>query len=321
MWQRITTAVVSTALVAFPALAFADSGNEDGELIEPPPEIEEAADDVVETEPYAGFGGGTFEEEGFALTLSAGLKGGVAGAGGYDVPRTQSVIGPGGREVPGEAGSTPSSDDFPHYSPEIYNHFGGGMNVGAVSQLRLYRFLSLEGGVHRSRDNASGYVEKNRDGQHLSTIHSHQSTIAWHFPFLVKLNAAHDVVRPFLGVGIQWVVQQRSHLRYSQEVHSERYATDDQLDELDRRNQIETSSYPVGLFAAGLEFTVGPRFLRFTIPIEFRAGYNLRYGDDFRGSDLSERARAEDGQLIYDGAYAGHFAIFTGVLYEFDMFE
>ena len=63
-----------------------------------------------------------------------------------------------------------------------------------------------------------------------------------------------------------------------------------------------------------LEIDLGP----VRIPIELRGGYNT----GFR-KDLSERAEASGSgtypDFRYDGKYEGHFAMYTGILYSYDL--
>ena len=240
------------------------------------------------------------------LDLAAGMRGGVSGVAGHGFDNDEYVIDNNGDRIP-------QGGQWPY--PEYYGHFGMGGTGGLSLELRLNNFIGIETGVFYSRDNASGYVDKDMadTGTTIARIHSEQNTTAYHVPLLLKLNIPSDFVRPFLGVGIQFVSQISSELEYEQEeVGGSRYGSEEDMDRLNERNQIETSNYPLLAGSAGVEVVAGP----VRIPIELRVGYALGYDQA-----MTERARGQDGQIIYDGVYLGHFGIFAGVLYEFNVLQ
>lgn len=241
-----------------------------------------------------------------AVQLSAGVKGGIAGVAGYGFENHESVTDQHGERLP------PGDTEWGY--PEYYGHFGLGPNVGIVGEFRANGFLGVEIGYHLSEDNASGYVDKNMEGtnQTIARIHSEQRTTAHHIPIMLKLAIPDDIVRPYIGAGLQMVIQQSSDLTYEQEQRAGRFGTEGAMEDLNHRNQIETSTYPVLIAAGGVEVAFGS----LKIPVELRVGYSLGFDEA-----MEERARGEDGQIIYDGAYTGHFAVFGGLLYEFDLVQ
>ena len=256
-----------------------------------------SADDGVDLDPAAGVG-----ERDFNIQLAAGMRGGFSGVAGHGFENGEFVTDENGTRIP-------SGGQWGY--PEYYGHFGTG---GLSLEVRLNNIIGLETGLFYSRDNASGYVDKNHasTGTTIARIHSDQRTTAYHIPLMVKLNMPSDFVRPFLAVGVQFVAQVDSELEYRQENVNGQYGNANAMDELNDRNQIEPSTYPLLAGAAGIEVVVGP----VRIPVELRLGYNLGYDQA-----MQQRARGEDGQIIYDGVYLGHFGIFMGALYEFDLLQ
>ncbi len=244
-----------------------------------------------------------------SVQLSVGVKGGLTGVAGHGFENHESVVDESGTQVPA------SNDNLWPY-PEYYGHFGIGLISGAVAELRFSQFLGVEAGYFFSQDNASGYVDKNdgQTGETLARINSEQRTSAHHIPVLAKVTIPDEIVRPYLGVGAGLVIQQSSELEYDQERRAGQYGEnmEEAMATLNERNQIETSTYPLVMAAAGVELAFGS----IVIPIEVRVGYAL--GVD---REMEERARGEDGQIVYDGRYMGHFSVFSGVLYEFALLQ
>ncbi len=238
--------------------------------------------------------------EPFELQFAAGFKGGVNGVAGHGFDNNSRITGTDGNV-------------YEFSRPEYYGHFGVGGTGGLSLEARALGFVGLEFGFFYSQDNADGYVDKNdaRTGQTLTRITSEQRTTAYHIPILLKLNVPADVIRPFLGVGFEFVRQIDSSLEYDQEPGLGR-ATDGEMNALRNRNQIEATNYTLFAFTAGIEIAAGP----VKIPFEVRGGYTLGFDRD---ADSRARYDTDTNQIIYDGVYMGHFGIFTGVLYEFDL--
>lgn len=309
-WQQGAIGVLAAALVTMgvPSLAGAQQepdGSVDEEASQEAPqesveELEEAPDtDQQESASAAATGEAASE---FSLQLAAGARGGFTGVAGHGFENGEFVRDNNGNRIPPGAG-------WPY--PEYYPHFGLGGTGGLSLELRFNNIIGLETGVFYSRDNADGYVDKNNanTGTTLVRIHSEQRTTAYHIPLMLKLNVPSDFVRPFVGFGFQFVAQIDSTLEYRQEQRAGQYSEQD-MENLNDRNDIEPTNYPLLAGAAGIEVVVGP----VRIPVELRVGYALGYDQA-----MTERARGEDGRIIYDGVYLGHFGIFTGVLYEFDL--
>lgn len=243
------------------------------------------------------------EEPGFPLQLSAGLKGGLNGVAGYGLPDNAQITGTDGTI-------------YTFNRPEYYGHFGLSGSGGAALEIRAMDFVGLEFGFYYAQDNANGYVDKNdaNTGRTLTRIESHQTTTAYHIPIMLKLNVPSSVVRPFLGLGLGFVRQIDSDLEYTEDPQAGRLGPGE-LDRLNRRNQIETSNYMNFLFSLGIEVVAGP----VRIPIELRGGYNLGYDRTNADSRAYVDSDGSGQQIVYNGQYMGHFQIFTGVLYEFDL--
>jgi hypothetical protein len=237
--------------------------------------------------------------EAFLFEVGVGLKGGVNGSAGPGISDNNTIEGSDGRTYV-----------FP--KSEYYPHFGFGGTVGPVLELRALGILGLETGFYYSRDNAQGWVDKNdaATGRTLVRIHSEQETTAYHIPVLLRANIPNPLVRPFLGVGLEFVRQSNSTLTYRQEQQAGRISDGD-FAMLQNRNQITPSNYTLLLVSLGMELKFGP----IRVPIEVRGGYNLGFDDS-----LSARAtfNSETQQLFYNGAYQGHFGISTGFIYDFD---
>lgn len=297
---QIGALVVLTLLVAFPAVVAAH--HHDGEEIEPPPQLDE--EDTEEARPVAGGDGSVDVDTGdHLIDVAVGLRLGAAGVAGHGFDDNENVE--------DDQGQIPRPGSFWN-QPEYYPHFGVGPTGGLTLEGRYGRFIGVETGLFYSQDNASGYVDKNhaQTGERLATIHSDQITSAYHIPLLLKGSVPGEYVRPFISLGLMFVLQQDSELNYSQEPGDRGSEYDQQaVDQLDERNQIEPTNYTQLHGSAGVELVVGD----IRIPLELRLGYTLGYDEA-----MQSRAYGEDGQIIYDGVYPGHFGIFAGALYQFE---
>ena len=245
-----------------------------------------------------GGGGGASsgaEPDGFRLDLAAGVKGGLTGAWMLEVPANRTV----GAQT-GE-------------SKSYYAGFGTGGDIGLSLDVRALGIVGLESGVRLSFDNAEGYNDINEanTGERLVRVYQRQSTTSFRVPLLLKLSSPSGVVRPVLGLGIEFVNQTDSSISYEVEEVNGREA-ESQTRARERRNQIEPSNYRLLTAAFGIEIDVGP----VKIPIELRAQYNINYA----GESFEERVRVEgqgaDAIYYYDGAYQGHFGVTIGLLYD-----
>ena len=242
-------------------------------------------------------GGG---EPAFPLQIAAGFKGGLNGVAGYGFENNATITGDDGRE-------------YSFSRPEYYGHFGLSGAGGVSLEMRAFNIVGLEFGFYYAQDNATGYVDKNdaATGRTLTRIVSDQVTTAYHVPIMLKLNVPAQTVRPFLGLGVGLVFQSTSELTYSEEPQAGRMAAGE-MDRLQNRNQIEATNYNLFMFSLGVEVAAGP----VRIPVELRGGYNLGYD---RAADSRARFETSTQQIIYNGQYMGHFGIFVGALYEFDL--
>lgn len=236
----------------------------------------------------------------FPFEIGVGLKGGVNGSAGPGISDNSTI-------------SDQNGNQFVVGNVEYHPHFGIGGSFGAVLELRALGVLGLETGLYYSRDNGQGWVDKNdgATGRTLLRLHSEQETTAYHFPVLLRANIPNPLIRPFIGVGFEFVRQSNSTISYRQEQQAGRY-TDSDFQRIEETYLIAPSNYTLLLASLGMEIKVASM----RIPIEVRAGYNLGFDDS-----LSARAtfNSDTQQFTYDGAYQGHFGIFTGIIYDFDI--
>lgn len=234
------------------------------------------------------------------LQLAVGAKGGPTGMGATEVPEDSPYRGPLGDG-----------------DPEIYGMFGAGYALGLSVDARYNRTVGLETGFYYADDSVDGTNEiQDPGGNLIGTITQTQSTNAFHIPLLVKASPPFDDVRPVFGLGFEFVLQQSSDLSYS--------APDDDPGDIrqraeanDQHNSAAPSNYTLFQFTAGLEIDAGP----VRIPIEMRAGYNLGWKDtvDERVDVQNPNGQGGDEQFVYNGEYLGHFGLYAGVLYRWDL--
>lgn len=229
----------------------------------------------------------------FGLTLSGGVKGGLSGSAVRGVPEGD-VFEINGREYQMAQG------------PDFYPMFGIGGGVGGFLEVRALDIVGLEFGLFQSWDNGDGWEDKNDTfGRTIGRVDQEQRSRALHIPIMVKASVP-GLVRPTFGLGIELVNQQKSTLTYRSSnldvgAYNEHYL-------------IEPSKYALFAFSFALEIDLGP----VRVPIELRGGYNVGFK-----KDLQERTTVEGGlpfpYFTYDGAYEGHFGLFTGVIYQYDL--
>lgn len=235
------------------------------------------------------------QADAFLLTFSGGLKGGVTGSAAQGAGKTDSIQDTAGNNY--------------ILSPNgLYPMFGAGGAFGMVLETRAMDIIGIETGFYYSRDNGSGWNDfTDGGGNKITRISQEQATTSYHIPLLLKANIPGKLLRPFLGVGVEFVRQSASTLTYTEDGNSSVAL------QLQARNQIETSNYSVLLATIGMELKFG----EFRVPLEIRAGYNLGFD-----KALSKRATYETGnpgKLTYNGEYQGHIGLYTGFLYAFDL--
>lgn len=227
------------------------------------------------------------------LTLSAGVKGGISGSAVRGVPE-------------GDPYELNGVDYFEPQGPDLYPLFGLGGGVGGFLEVRLINIVGLEFGVFQSWDNGNGWEDKNApNGQTLGRLTQEQRTRALHVPILLKASIP-GLVRPTFGLGAELVFQQKSTINYrADNIITAPY---------NERFSIIPSNYALLAFTFGVEIDVGP----VRVPIELRGGYNVGFD-----KSLKSRATASGTPIAtrfeYDGQFEGHFGIFTGIVYQYNI--
>ncbi len=225
-----------------------------------------------------------------SLKLAVGLKGGLAGSAASGVPES-------------DVWNVAGTDGI--YDPNVFPAFGLGGSVGLSFEARLMDLIGLESGVYLSYDNGDGFQDINDGfGNKIATVNQEQRTTSIHVPLLAKFVVPGAVVRPAFGLGVEFVMQQDTKF------------TQDPDDIYSNPHTAETSSYTLGMLTAGLEFNVGV----VRIPLELRLGYNLGFGSTTGDRVRSEGNNYKTATIIYDGEYQGHFGLFTGIVYDYELF-
>lgn len=229
----------------------------------------------------------------FDFQIAGGVKGGMNGSAVRGVPEGDPY------EINGVT--------YQEYQgPDIYPMFGLGGGLGGFLELRIIDIVGLEFGVHHSWDNGTGWEDKNTGGgANIGRVYQEQRTRALHIPLMLKASVP-GMVRPTFGLGVEFVSQKSTEYSYR--------SGEFNVSSLNTRYSAKTSNYPLLAFSFGLEVDLG----QIRIPIELRGGYNT----GFR-KDLDERATASGNPGLpsfeYDGEYEGHFALYTGIMYQFDL--
>ncbi|MGM0559217.1 MAG: outer membrane beta-barrel protein [Myxococcota bacterium] len=253
-----------------------------------------------------------FAQDDFPLTISVGLKGGVNMQGGAEVPDlTPEQM----REYNLNT-SYPQSEDS-----GVYGHFGAGPAVGGFLEVRILEMLGLETGLFWAQDNATGWEDKLVNGQEQGRVSHDLEVTALHIPLLFKANVKSETIKPFVGIGPEFVIQQSSSITYRADNDASQYPqrfVDGRNGQpgFDERIKTETSNYVLLQLNFGMEVDLG----EVRIPFEIRTGFNPGFG----GDDFDERMSAEpreDGffDFVYDSKYLGHVGIYTGIAYDFEM--
>ena len=236
------------------------------------------------------------------LEIAIGVKGGMNGS------WTQ--------EVPEDSRFKVNNQEYV-VDPEYYPLFGLGGDIGLALEVRAWSLLTLETGLKVSFDNGEGWNDKKSAGSGtvITRITQKQTTQSWRIPLMLKIGGTSGLVRPFFGVGAEFIIQSQSNIEYTEEKRAGSLDPES-LRRLKERNQIEPSTY-VGLGAtAGLEIDLG--FLR--IPIELRGLYNVNYNDSFAERVKVEGNDPNNVKFTYNGMYQGHFGFSIGLLYNHTLF-
>jgi hypothetical protein len=231
------------------------------------------------------------------LQIGVGLKGGINGSAVDRVPKEHTY-------------ELENGTRYPVANTELYPMFGIGGTFGLMTDVRFEDIIGLETGLHLSYDNGSGFEDKTVNGEDVARIYQEQRTTAFHIPLLLKVNVSGETVKPFLGLGVEFVIQTDSSLEYRQEERGGRY-----ISPVFDKNEIEPSTYTLFQVTMGLEFDLGP----VRIPIELRGGYNLGFDPGASSRVRPEGTNQANATFVYDGQYQGHFGVFTGVTYDFDL--
>ena len=233
--------------------------------------------------------------------LSVGLKGGAMMSTATEVPNL-------------------SAEQFREFNASVqdsgfYPAFGVGPAIGLALEARAWEVVGLETGFYYAKDDATGWNDQKTNGQERGRVFMDQETSALHIPLLLKANAPTKTVKPFLGFGLEFVLQQSSSLSYRGEPET---AGDPYVEAfanaLDERNRIESSTYTLLQLTFGIEVDLG----ELRIPVEFRSGYNLGWDSSLEARVEPEEQADGSTDLIYNGEYVAHFGVYTGVMYDFD---
>lgn len=233
--------------------------------------------------------------------LSVGLKGGAMMSTATEVPNLTN-------EQMSEFNALNQDSGF-------YPAFGVGPAVGLALEARAWEVVGLETGFYYTKDDATGWNDQKTNGKDRGRVFMDQETSALHIPLLLKANAPTTTIKPFLGFGVEFILQQSSSLSYRGEPETagdpyvERFAA-----QLAERNQIEPSSYTLLQLNFGIEIDLG----ELRIPVEFRSGYNLGWDSSLEARVEAEEQADGSTDLIYNGEYVAHFGVYTGVMYDFD---
>lgn len=271
---------------------------------EPAPSVEEAPAVKVTTTTTANAAAMPIIKERLPqLEIGIGIKGGMNG----------SWV----TEVPEDSRYTDSNGQQFVVDPDFYPMFGLGGDVGLAVDIRAWSIVGIETGVRLSYDNGRGWNDKKLTGSDtvITRVVQEQSTQSLRIPLLLKLSASSGLVRPFFGVGAEFVRQRESTLVYSEEKRAGQLGAGE-LEKLQARNLIETTNYTTIGATLGLEINLD--FIR--IPIEFRGLYNLDYDESFEKRVRVEESNG-DTTFVYNGQSQGHFGFSIGILYNHTLLQ
>jgi hypothetical protein len=237
------------------------------------------------------------EADAFLLQFGGGIKGGMNGSVANGVDEGTAIL----------------FDDGNSYTlnqgPELYPMFGIGGAVGMHLEVRALDIVGLESGLHVSFDNGNGWEDKNVNGVRVGRVDQEQRTMSLRVPLILKASIP-GFVRPTFGLGAEFVFQQSSELNYSYSSSSFDTTAQNEI------YTIATSNYTLLMLTLGLEIDVDPM----RIPIELRLGYNPAFSGDPNGR-VEGFGTPNSGafEIEYQGQYQAHFALMTGIIYDFDI--
>jgi hypothetical protein len=230
----------------------------------------------------------------FDLNLSAGVKGGLSGAAVRGVPE-------------GDPYTLNGQEYSVAQGPDMYAMFGLGGGVGGFLEARVLDIVGLEFGVFQSWDNGDGWEDKNDSfGRLIGRVNQEQRTRAIHIPVMVKASVP-GLVRPTFGLGVEFVNQGASTYTYRSDTFN--------VSSFNSRYSIVPSKYTLLAFSFALEIDLG----EIRIPIELRGGYNTGFKKTLKDRAVASGTNPYLANFEYDGKYEGHFALFTGVVYQYDL--
>jgi hypothetical protein len=235
------------------------------------------------------------QADAFLLQFGGGIKGGLNGSVANGV----------------DEGSALRFDDGNSYTlqqgPELYPMFGIGGAIGMHAEVRALDIIGIETGLHVSFDNGNGWEDKNVNGVRVGRINQEQRTTSLRVPLILKASIP-GFVRPTFGLGAEFVFQQSSELTYSSSAFD--------TTSYDQTYTVSESNYTLLMLTLGLEIDVDPM----RIPIELRLGYNPSFSGDPDGrAEGNGSPNSGAFQIDYKGQYQAHFALMTGIIYDFDI--
>src|SRR5690554_6125186 len=136
--------------------------------------------------------------------LLVGVKGGVTGTATSEVPKLS-------RAQQAQYGQTPLDDTG------FYPGFGIGPGVGLSVEARLLGMIGLETGLYYMGDHLTGWQDKSVNGVEQGRVTMEHEVSALHVPLLIKGVVPTAGIKPFLALGVEFVFQQSSSLKYRTE--------------------------------------------------------------------------------------------------------
>ncbi len=234
------------------------------------------------------------------VDIAVGLKGGLGGVWTTEAPNTTVTYADGSSEQ--------------NVDPDYFPMFGLGGDVGLAVDIRFAEIVAIETGLRYSWDNASGWNDQKINGNLAGRVTQSQKTQSMRIPLWLKVTGTSGIVRPFFGLGAEFVLQQSSSIDYTLEQRGNGTWPESEVQKLRDRNRIEPSNYAGLGTTMGLEIDLG----MIRIPIELRALYNVGYDEQF-----NERVRVEGTRqaprFFYNGAFQGHFGFSVGILYNYEL--
>lgn len=253
------------------------------------------------------------EPSGVPFMVSFGLKGGVNMQGGSEVPDLSAA----------QLTEYNLSDSKQSEDSGIYGHFGAGPAVGGFVEVRFLEMIGLETGLVYAQDNATGWEDKLINGVEQGRVSHDLEVNALHVPILFKANVKNETIKPFVGIGTEVVIQQKSELSYRADAENSSSYPDSFVEGaggqpgFEERIKTTTSTYATLQLNFGMEVDLG----EVRIPFEIRTGFNPSFkGDDFDARmDAKPREGDQFYDFVYDSKYLGHVGIYTGIAYDFEM--